>query len=330
MNLILVNPAGWRHLLPLSATRPVAELRIGILTIAEKWENRFGISAHHLVHGYLSEGRKIQSGEDNLFVIGGLLPEKEITKQIINLSKGLWLLDSEGNFLAARLDQENAERFISTYVTSGGNPQYSDLAGQSIKAEGQPRQIRHTWDIFMKNGEELASDYQWITSGRVSAVAAPGNQIIGERLFIEEGAKVQCAILNTSTGPIYIGKNSEVMEGSVIRGPFGLCEGATVKLSAKIYGPTTIGPYCKVGGELNNVVMQANSNKAHDGFLGNAAIGEWCNLGADTNNSNLKNTYAEVKLWDYAANSFVKTGSIFCGLVMGDHAKCGINTMFNT
>jgi len=330
LNLILVNPAGWRHLLPLSATRPVAELRIGILTIAEKWENRFGISAHHLVHGYLSEGRKIQSGEDNLFVIGGLLPEKEITKQIINLSKGLWLLDSEGNFLAARLDQENAERFISTYVTSGGNPQYSDLAGQSIKAEGQPRQIRHTWDIFMKNGEELASDYQWITSGRVSAVAAPGNQIIGERLFIEEGAKVQCAILNTSTGPIYIGKNSEVMEGSVIRGPFGLCEGATVKLSAKIYGPTTIGPYCKVGGELNNVVMQANSNKAHDGFLGNAAIGEWCNLGADTNNSNLKNTYAEVKLWDYAANSFVKTGSIFCGLVMGDHAKCGINTMFNT
>lgn len=316
--------------MPLSATRPVAGLRIGIFTIAEKWERRIGTTAQHLIYGYLSDGKIIQSADDNLFIAGGLLPDQEIISQINTLSLGRRLSDAKGTFLAARLDKKDAEGFISAYLASGGSLQDSDLPGQSSKAAGQPRQVAHTWDLFMKNGEELESDFAWITAGRTSAVAGFGNQIIGDRLFIEEGAKVQCTILNTSTGPIYIGKNSEVMEGSVIRGPFALCDGATVKLSTKIYGPTTIGPYCKVGGELNNVVMQANSNKAHDGFLGNAAIGEWCNLGADTNNSNLKNTYAEVKLWDYAANSFVKTGSIFCGLVMGDHAKCGINTMFNT
>jgi UDP-N-acetylglucosamine diphosphorylase/glucosamine-1-phosphate N-acetyltransferase len=190
--------------------------------------------------------------------------------------------------------------------------------------------VNTSWEIFSKNDEALRADYQRITSGRKSAPLSPTNTIIGDDIFIEEGAKVECATINTTTGPVYIGKDAEIMEGTLIRGPFALCNNSIVKMGAKIYGATTVGPYSKVGGELNNVVILGYSNKAHDGYLGNSVIGEWCNLGADTNNSNLKNNYDVARMWSYPDHTFIDTGLQFCGLVMGDHSKCGINTMFNT
>jgi UDP-N-acetylglucosamine diphosphorylase/glucosamine-1-phosphate N-acetyltransferase len=199
------------------------------------------------------------------------------------------------------------------------------------KLSEKPFEVLHPWDIFRLNGLAIESDFDLITKGRKSQPISNTNKVLNaERVFVEEGAVVECAVLNAQTGPIYIGVNAEVMEGSLIRGPFALCEGATLKLGAKIYGPTTIGPYSKAGGEINNSVIFGNSNKAHDGFLGNSVIGEWCNLGADSNTSNLKNNYTNVKLWNYIKQGFVDTGLQFCGLIMGDHSKCGINTMFNT
>jgi UDP-N-acetylglucosamine diphosphorylase/glucosamine-1-phosphate N-acetyltransferase len=197
--------------------------------------------------------------------------------------------------------------------------------------ETEINRITRLYDIFSKNGLEIQRDFTLLTKGRISEPISGTNQVVKkERIFIEKGAKVEFSILNASEGPIYIGRDAEIMEGCKIRGPFAMGEHATLKMDAKIYGPTTVGPYCKIGGEINNVVFFAYSNKGHDGFLGNAVVGEWCNIGADTNCSNLKNTYEEVKLWNYKAAKFEKTGLVFCGLMMGDYAKCGINTMFNT
>jgi UDP-N-acetylglucosamine diphosphorylase/glucosamine-1-phosphate N-acetyltransferase len=202
---------------------------------------------------------------------------------------------------------------------------------ENIEFEGECIRVEHTWDIFSKNDAAIREDFALLTQDRTSQPIPKSVNTIGkENIFIEEGAQLEFVTLNASTGPIYIGKNSEIMEGSVIRGPFALCEGAGLKLATKVYGATTVGPFSKIGGEVNNVVLFGYSNKGHDGFLGNSVLGEWCNIGADSNNSNLKNNYEEVKLWDYETESFQKTGLQFCGLMMGDHSKCGINTMFNT
>jgi UDP-N-acetylglucosamine diphosphorylase/glucosamine-1-phosphate N-acetyltransferase len=190
--------------------------------------------------------------------------------------------------------------------------------------------LENITDLFSKNEQAIQNDFDLLTKGRISQILSSTNTLIGDNIFIEEGAKVEAAVLNTTSGPIYIGKDAEIMEGSVVRGPLAMCEGSVLKLATKIYGATTVGPYSKIGGELNNSTIQGYSNKGHDGFLGNSIIGEWCNLGADTNTSNLKNNYAEVKLWSYEKEKFENTGLQFCGLIMGDHSKCGINTMFNT
>ena len=192
------------------------------------------------------------------------------------------------------------------------------------------RLIQRPWQIFKENGEELESDWQLLNLQPNPDALSKTNTLIGNRIHISEGATIEAAILNTATGPIYIGPDAEIMENAAVRGPFALGAHSVLKMGAKIYGPTTLGPHVKVGGEVSNCVIFGYSNKAHDGFLGNSVIGEWCNLGADTNNSNLKNNYAEVKLWDYPSERFVPTGLQFCGLIMGDHSKCGINTMFNT
>ena len=200
-----------------------------------------------------------------------------------------------------------------------------------FQLEGILLKVETTWDIFSKNGAAIKADFDLITKNRTSA-PIPEKTVAfnSEAIFIEEGAKLPLCVLNATDGPIYIGKNAEIMEGSMVRGPFALCEESTLKMGTKIYGSTTVGPHSKVGGEVNNSVFFGYSNKGHDGFLGNSVIGEWCNLGADTNNSNLKNNYAEVRLWSYETENFAKTGLQFCGLMMGDHSKCGINTMFNT
>jgi len=319
MNYILFDH-NRTNLLPLTFTRPVAGIRIGILTIKEKWEKYLGATASFLTEDYLSEKYPAEYtiDEDNMWLNGSICPNPKLIEEITKLKRGQELVS--GDVLIAR--------------NSGDEKSFTDKANKSyeeFESHAHALEIKNLWDIFSKNGEELQRDFDLITKGRNSHVLSKTNQLINaDNIFVEEGAKVECAILNASTGCIYIGKDAEIMEGAIVRGPFSIGEYSTLKLGAKIYGPTTVGPHCKVGGEVNNSVIFGYSNKAHDGFLGNSVIGEWCNIGADSNNSNLKNNYAEVKLWNYISQKFENTGLTFCGLIMADHSKCGINTMFNT
>lgn len=320
MNYILFDDNAWKQLLPLTYTRPVSELRIGILTIKEKWEKYLGKPCSYFTQDYLSEKYPIVISNDNVFINSSMIPSAEMLSEIENLEQGQ-VLKHEDMVCALRIGKEAAEAF---------NPENCCL-GNTIQTISDCEKIRYPYHIFLKNGDAIEHDFKLITKGRKSQHISKTNTILGDNdIFIERGAVVECSILNTTNGSIYIGKNSQIMENAAIRGPFALCTGSEVKMGAKIYGPTTVGPYSKVGGELNNVVIFGYSNKGHDGFLGNSVLGEWCNLGADTNNSNLKNNYAPVKLWSYVTERFEKTGLQFCGLIMGDHSKCGINTMFNT
>lgn len=319
MQLILFDDHSWENLLPLSFTRPVADLRVGILTIAEKWAKHLGFEPSFLTRKHLSQKFSLLSGDNNLLVNGSLLPTKDIIKALLNLKKGEAL--------------KKGETLLAVYTEVFSDQDFSPEEWKEKAGEypGEISLIDFPWKIFQLNGQEIEADMALLTEGRRSEPLSDTVRAIApENIFVEPGFKGEHITLNASTGPFYLGRNSEIMEGSVIRGPFALCEGSTVKLSAKIYGPTTIGPYSKAGGEINNSVIHSNSNKGHDGFLGNAVMGEWCNIGADTNNSNLKNNYSEVKVWNYARQRFIKSGLQFCGLIMGDHSKCGINTMFNT
>ena len=307
-------------LLPLTFTRPIAELRVGILTIKQKWEKYLKSEISWLTEEYLSSKFPIHIDKDNIYINGSILPNTKLIKAISVLKTGQCL--AKANIvIASRCDKNSAESFSSDICKATNIIQFP---GDFIK-------INNLWEIFSLNGKALEDDFILLTKGRKSVSINKTNHVkSAEKIFVEKGAKVEMSSLNATSGCIYIGKDTEIMEGSLIRGPFALCESSVVKMGAKIYGPTTIGPGSKVGGELNNCVIQANSNKAHEGFLGNSVLGEWCNIGADTNNSNLKNNYSEVKLWSYANKKFIPTGLQFCGLIMGDHSKCGINTMFNT
>jgi len=310
-NIILFDDDQRDGLLPLSFTRPTALLRVGILTLSEKWSLRLNGQVSYKTEEYLSNKFPIHKEEDNYWINGRVLPTAVLVAQINELKTGQAIYHGE------------------QLVASKGKA-ISDV-NDKIPASEPCSWIARPHDIFSLNGQEIQLDYDLLTADKVSQEINTTNQVINqENIFLEEGAKVNCAILNASAGPIYIGKDAEIMEGSIIRGPFAMCNNAVLKLGTKIYGATTLGPHCKAGGELNNAVLTGYSSKAHDGFLGNSVLGEWCNLGADTNNSNLKNNYAEVKLWDYRTERFAKTGLQFCGLIMGDHSKCGINTMFNT
>lgn len=315
MNYILFDGAVRAQLLPFTFTRPVADIRVGILTIREKWEKLLNTTTSTITEDYLAEKWPMVEMEENIMINAAFLPTTELVEQIKNLQPG------EGIFYE--------EDVVAFHAYEEQEVNFADCV--NIEMEGKAMMVEQTWDIFRLNGEAIAADFELLTQDRKSQKLSSTNQVIGaENVFLEEGAKVECAILNASEGPIYIGAGAEVMEGSIVRGPFALCDHATLKLGAKIYGPTTVGPHSKVGGEVNNSVIFGYSNKGHDGFLGNSVLGEWCNLGADTNTSNLKNNYAEVRLWDYASEKFAPTGLQFCGLMMGDHSKCGINTMFNT
>src|SRR6218665_457464 len=320
MNYILFDDNTRDNLLPLTFTRPVADLRIGILTIREKWEKYLGTKTSSATQEYLSKNFPLEfsNDADNFWINGSVCPNPKLVEEIQTLQPYQALL-SHGLVIAANTGADN-------HFEIALNEEYI-----KFESHAQALRIEHPWDLFAKNGEAIKADFDLLTAGRKSLALSPTNQVLGvENIFVEEGAKVECAILNATTGPIYIGKDAEIMEGSIVRGPLALCEHASLKLGAKIYGPTTIGPHSKVGGEVNNSVITGYSNKGHDGFLGNSVLGEWCNIGADSNNSNLKNNYAEVKLWNYSKERFVPTGLTFCGLIMGDHSKCGINTMFNT
>ncbi|WP_298551049.1 GlmU family protein [uncultured Algibacter sp.] len=316
MNYILFDGPSRNNLLPFTFTRPVADIRVGILTIREKWETFLKTTTTTVTEDYLSDKYPMVEMDENIMINASYLPNLELVEMIRNLKENQAIFKDEdviAFFTKEAQDDINFENY------------------QAIEFPQDIIKVENTWDIFSKNGEAIQEDFLLITKGKISqAIPASNNIIAPENIFLEEGAKLEFATLNASNGSIYIGKDAEIMEGAIIRGPFALCESATIKLGAKIYGPTTVGPYSKVGGEVNNSVIFGYSNKGHDGFLGNSVLGEWCNLGADTNTSNLKNNYAEVRLWDYQTEGFAKTSLQFCGLMMGDHSKCGINTMFNT
>ncbi len=316
MNYILFDGSARESLLPFTYTRPVADIRVGILTIREKWEKYLGLTTTTITEEYLEEKYPMVEVETNILINASYLPSDKLVEIVKSLK------ENEAVFK----DDE-----IIAFYTKDTQEEVDFETYKQIDFEEEILQIKNTWDIFSLNDKAIRADFELLTEDKTSEPIPDTVQCLGkENIFIEEGAKVNFAILNATTGPIYIGKDAEIMEGCVVRGPLAMCEHSVLKLGAKIYGATTLGPYCKVGGEVNNSVLFGYSNKGHDGFLGNSVLGEWCNLGADTNNSNLKNNYAEVKLWSYEKGGFAKTGLQFCGLMMGDHSKSGINTMFNT
>ena len=310
-NIILFDDAASENLLPLTFTKPSCELRLGITTITQKWAAALGSTPSFLpFRAYLSPKYPTVYAEDNIFINARFLPSNQLIDAILGLEMDCGLQKNETN------------------IAFRTNASIGKIA--SIEFLGEVDELKRPCDIFLLNDKVLRSDFVAITKGRTSQNLSSTNQLLGNDIFLEEGAVVECAILNAKTGPIYIGNHAEIMEGSTVRGALALCDHATLKMATKIYGATTIGPHCKVGGEISNSLLAGFSNKGHDGFLGSSVVGEWCNLGADTNTSNLKNNYEIVKLWNYTTKRFDPTGLQFCGLIMGDHAKAGINTMFNT
>jgi UDP-N-acetylglucosamine diphosphorylase/glucosamine-1-phosphate N-acetyltransferase len=315
MNLIVFDDPSIRaDLLPFTFTRPVGDIRVGILTIREKWSLMFGQPVSFYTQDYLQEKFPLKESSDNLLINGAVCPDAELFKAVSQLKKGESL--AKGNVIIAAVSEDLREF----------------AAGKRTEYPGAITLIDQVWKIFQHNGAEIKADFSLIRRGRKSApLNDPHTRTYApENIFLEEGAIVQAAVLNASSGPIYLGKNAQVQEGAVVRGPFSLGEESILNMAAKVRGDSTVGPHCKVGGEISNAVIFGFSNKAHDGFLGSSVIGEWCNLGADTNTSNLKNNYDAVKLWNYRKGGFQNTGLTFCGLMMGDHSKAGINTMFNT
>ncbi|HEX8270269.1 MAG TPA: GlmU family protein [Flavobacterium sp.] len=316
MNYILFDGTVRTALLPFTFTRPVADIRIGILTIREKWEKYLGSTTTTLTEEYLSDKFPMVEMEQNVMINASFLPN-EVLSEMVKILEPNQAIFKDDEVIAFFTEDTQEEVDFDNY--------------EIIEYNDDCLFIANTWDIFAKNDVAIREDFEFLTEDRTSQpIPKTVNVISPENIFIEEGAKLEFVTLNASTGPIYIGKDAEIMEGSIIRGPFALCEHATVKIGAKVYGATTVGPHCRIGGEVSNSVLFGYSNKGHDGFLGNSVLGEWCNIGADSNNSNLKNNYEEVKLWNYEKERFTKTGLQFCGLMMGDHSKCGINTMFNT
>lgn len=316
MNLILFDhPEIRQNLLPFTFTRPVAEIRIGILTIREKWEKHLSLKGSFVTENYLSEKFALTTSTDNLWINGAVCPTSELTQAILNLK------------LEETLVQNNLIIAIRT-----AEKQLPELTKSKKEFSGSLTLIDQVWKIYQHNGAQIRADFELLTAGRKSASINDEHTRVynPSQIFLEEGTKVRAAVLNAENGPIYLGKNSFVQEGALIRGPFALCEESHVNMGAKVRGDTTVGPYSKIGGEVSNSVIFGYSNKGHDGFLGNSVLGEWCNIGADTNTSNLKNNYENIKLWSYAKGGFKDTGLMFCGLMFGDHSKCGINTMFNS
>jgi len=316
MNYILFDGSVRNALLPFTFTKPVADLRMGILTIREKWEKHLGFTTTTLTEEYLEEKYPMVEMEQNIMINASFLPTTKLVEIIFDLKENQAIFKNDeviAFFTTEAQDEVNFEEY------------------DQIEFDTELLQIKNTWDLFFLNEKAIKADFDLITEGRKSQPIPNGvNYLNKDDIFIEEGAEILFSTLNASTGPIYIGKDALIMEGSLIRGPFSLGRDSAVKMGSKIYGATTIGPHCTVGGEVKNSILMSYSNKGHEGYLGNSVLGEWCNLGADSNNSNLKNNYAEVRLWSYETEGFAKTGLQYCGLLMGAHSKCAINTMFNT
>ena len=323
--LLFDDPAIRPHLLPLTFTRPVAALRCGILTLAEKWQRRLGApTVGYLTQPYLQA--KFPVCADGLVtgpalvINGAVCPDELLVRQVQALAPGQGLYCDDTLVAAHLADASQVAELVQ------------DGLREQVEVAEPVTMITRPWHLFLRNGVEIRRDFALITQGRTSQPVNDAPTIVygADNIFIEPGVKIRAAILTAEDGPIYLGRNSQVHEGAIIRGPLALGEGSHVNTGARLRGDNTIGPYCRVGGEVANSILLGYSNKGHDGYLGNSVVGEWCNLGADTNTSNLKNNYAPVRVWSHAAHRFVDTGQTFCGLLMGDHSKCGINTMFNT
>lgn len=321
-NIILFDDESRERMLPLSYTRPVAELRTGIFSIRERWEKLLQGKASFITSEYLSHKYPMVLADDNFVINGAVLPNDRLLRLIEQLEPNEALMD-DTNLIAARLNRSQFDHLFR-------EESVDQIAG--IELGNTPFiHLSYPWDLFLSLRAMIEYDFQLVTQGRKSQELASNNTVIAiDNIFVEEGAQVTCATLNAQPGPIYIGKDAQIMEGAIIRGPVSIGEGTIVKMGAMIYGPTAIGPHCKVGGEIKESVLQANTNKAHEGFLGNSILGEWCNLGAGTSVSNLKNNYSTVRMWDYNSETMLDSGLQFLGLVMGDHTKAGINSMFNT
>lgn len=319
MGIILFDDQFRNNLLPLCYTRPVSEFRVGILTIADKWKRYLNSEISYLTEDYLQEKYPLLISPENLLINAAICPDQDLLEAVVGIREGEALF-ADQLLIAVQLNEAAAKEFNINKLTSYRRVEYPNTIVRIAFPE----------NIFSLNDTEIRKDFELLTRGRTSSSLSNTNIILGDQIFVEEGVDAECSTFNSRSGPIYLGKESLIMEGCHIRGSFALCEGAILKMGAKIYGMTTIGPYSKAGGEINNSVIFANSAKGHEGYLGNSVLGEWCNIGADSNNSNMKNNYAEVRLWDYSNESFRRTGLQFCGLVMADHAKCAINTMFNT
>lgn len=320
MNYILFDEKPTRiNLLPLTSTRPVADMRFGILTLREKWEKLLDTKTSTLTEKHFAKKFPLKKENDNILINASFVPSTDLVNQINKLEHDSVLTKGD-KIIAIRLKFDDVEGLIS---------QDGDL--EDVEFNGDVEKVNYAWDLFSNLEKQIAFDFELLTKGRKSQKLSKTNQILSEEnIFVEEGAKVEMAMINAENGPVYIGKDAEIMEGTAIRGPFAMCNNAVIKMNAKIYGATVIGPHSKVGGEINNSLIFGYSNKAHDGFLGNSVIAEWCNLGADTNVSNLKNTYDSVKMWNYKEETFIDSGLQFCGLIMGDHSKTAINTQINT
>ena len=316
MNIIFFDEKEWLNLHPLTLTKPVSELRIGILTFRERWEKLLNGQFSFLTAEYLASKFPATYEKNNLFLNPAFFPNENLTNGLRKIKPGnsIW----------------NERELIAAYVEKGDfeNRNFTENSKIEIK---NTLKISRLWDLFTHNDFAIRYDFELLTKGRKSQPISNSNGLVHpENIFLEEGATVEYSVLNAKSGPVYIGKNAEIMEGSLVRGSLALCENAKLNMGAKIYSGTTVGPHCKVGGEINNSILMGYSNKGHEGFLGNSVLGEWCNLGADTNNSNLKNNYSQIKIWDYETQNYVNTGLQFCGLMMGDFSKSAINTQFNT
>lgn len=327
MKAVLVD-LHWKKLLPLTFAKPLSHLLVGMDTIAQKWERHLGEKPQVCTVEYLADGLGAAWAENQFVINSAFIPSKDMVIEIKKL-KPKEVLTYRGIFLAAHSKAEwlndIPKRLLENETLS---PRF--FGENEVTFDFESDLIDKPSDIFALNDVILHQDFIDITNGFKSTEFPNGVKVMGDEIFIHPSAKVSHSILNSETGPIYIGANAVVMEGSMIRGPFSLGANATVKMGAKIYGATSIGKHCKVGGEISNSIINDYSNKGHDGFLGNSVIGSWCNLGADTNTSNLKNNYGLIKVWDYRTETFAQTKLQFHGLVMGDHSKSSINCMFNT
>ena len=320
------------NLLPITFTRPISNIRVGITTLREKWEKLLPGDYCVETSDFMCDvfPRDIREDDETLFICSSVIATSEIADAVANLGSGECLVDTGGLIIAFR------SNCVVDYVERDDNS--DNIKGACKEFRGEVRRLKYVFDIFLNNAFALKEDFRWITAGRESMEIATGNLILGDivgadgvpQIFLEEGAMVEGATLNLREGPIYVGKGAKIMEGSCVRGGLALCDNAQVRMGARVYGATTLGPYCKAGGEISNVVMLGYSNKSHDGYLGNAVIGEWCNIGAGVNASNLKNDYSKIRIWNYVQKRFIHTDLQFCGLIMGDHSKAGVNCMFNT